>query len=127
MPAPRLGKVQLRIMDVLWERGQATAREITDALSEREPIAHSTVQTLLRKLENKGAVEHESKGRVFLFKPLVQPDSVKRNATRELINRMFGDSPAGLVAYLLKNERIPKDELDGIRRLIEDSDEEDRK
>jgi BlaI family penicillinase repressor len=58
---PRLGKVQLEIMQVLWERGEATAREITDTLCLSTPIAHSTVQTLLRKLELKGAVSHENR------------------------------------------------------------------
>ena len=52
---PKLGKVQLQIMQVLWERGEATAREITDALCASAPIAHSTTQTLLRKLEKRGS------------------------------------------------------------------------
>jgi len=58
----KLGKVQLEIMKVLWQYGDATARQITDELSKTEEIAHSTVQTLLRKLEAKGAVEHVAKG-----------------------------------------------------------------
>jgi BlaI family penicillinase repressor len=119
MAVPRFGRVQLQIMNVLWDRGQATAREITDALNESEPIAHSTVQTLLRKLEAKGAVGHDANGRVFVFKPLVQPDKVKRKATRELLAGMFDDSPAGLVAYLLKNERISRKELARLRDLID--------
>ena len=63
----RLGKVQLKIMHVLWERGRVSAREITDGLNRDEPIAHSTVQTLLRKLEAKGAVGHETLERTFVF------------------------------------------------------------
>ena len=51
MATPRFGRVQLMIMQVLWQKGRASAREITEALNRREPIAHSTVQTLLRKLE----------------------------------------------------------------------------
>ena len=119
MAVPRFGRVQLQIMNILWDRRQATAREITDALNESEPIAHSTVQTLLRKLEAKGAVSHAANGRVFVFKPLVQPDKVKRKATRELVAGMFDDSPAGLVAYLLKNERISRKELARLRDLID--------
>ena len=51
------GRVQMRIMQVLWKKKRASAREITDALNEFEPIAHSTVQTLLRTLENKNAIK----------------------------------------------------------------------
>ena len=119
MATPRLGRVQLMIMQVLWEKGRANARQITDALNLSEPIAHSTVQTLLRKLEAKGAVDHQAEGRAFVFYPLVQEDPVKRGATRELIEQVFAGSPSGLVAYLLENERVPDGELERIRELID--------
>jgi len=106
-------------MQVLWEKGQATAREITGALNRAEPIAHSTVQTLLRKLEEKGAVAHDVKDRTFIFRPLVQSERVRRTATREFVDRLFAGSPGGLVSYLLKNERIPRKELQQIRSLID--------
>ena len=105
-------------MQVLWEKGPSTAREITDTLNRSAPIAHSTVQTLLRKLEKKGAVNHETEDRTFVFHPLLKPDSVRENATREFIDRLFGGSPAGLVSYLLKHEHIPNEELGEIRRLV---------
>lgn len=81
MGATRLGRVQLLIMQVLWDKGRATAREITDAINASEPIAHSTVQTLLRGLEEKGAVSHEAEGRTFVFLPLVAEDKFKRSTT----------------------------------------------
>ncbi|MHC4406910.1 MAG: BlaI/MecI/CopY family transcriptional regulator, partial [Planctomycetota bacterium] len=106
MSSPSLGRVQLRIVQVLWDLGRANARQITDALNRVEPIAHSTVQTLLRKLEAKGAVGHDVEDRTFVFFPLVREDHVKRGATRQLVDRVFGGSAAGLVAYLLENERV---------------------
>jgi len=112
--------VQLKIVQVLWAKGRANARAITEALSREEPIAHSTVQTLLRKLEAKGAVAHDVEDRTFVFYPLVKEDSVKRGATRELLDRVFGGSAAGLVAYLLENERVPREELARIRKLIDE-------
>jgi BlaI family penicillinase repressor len=119
MKQVRLGRMQLRIMKFLWERGSANARQITEALSIEKPVAHSTVQTLLRKLEAKGAVRHEQADRTFVFHPTIDSQSVTRNATRELIERVFGGSAAGLVAHLLKEERIPRKELDAIRQLID--------
>ena len=119
MSHPRLGRIQLKIMQVLWQHGQANARQITDALSREKPIAHSTVQTLLRKLEAKGAVGHEVHDRTFVFKPLIDSRSVTRSATQELIERLFGGSASGLVAHLLKEERISEDELQAIRHLID--------
>jgi BlaI family penicillinase repressor len=126
MASTRLGRVQLRIVQVLWDRGKASAREITDALNHAGPaIAHSTVQTLLRKMEEKGAVGHRAEDRTFIYYPLVDAGSVTRSATRELIERVFGGSAAGLVAYLLKEERIGRSELREIRRLIDKDSLED--
>jgi BlaI family penicillinase repressor len=119
MTATQLGRVQLLIMQTLWKLGRATAREITDALNEVEPIAHSTVQTLLRSLEEKGSITHEVEGRTFVFVPLVQEDKYKRNATRDLLERVFGGDVRSLVAHLLQNEKVSRQELDDIRRLIE--------
>ena len=116
----RMGKVQLKIMRVLWERGRANAREITDQLNREEPIAHSTVQTLLRKLETKGAVGHETQERTFVFFPRVAEEKVRSGATHDLVERIFGGSPARLMSYLLENETVSKQELDEIRRLVDE-------
>jgi BlaI family penicillinase repressor len=105
-------------MQTLWATGRASAREITDALNKSEPIAHSTVQTLLRGLEEKGSIAHEVDGRTFYFKPLVKEDKFKRSATRDLVDRVFGGNVGNLVAHLLKNEKVSRKELQEIRRLI---------
>lgn len=118
MTATTLGRVQLLIMQVLWDKGRATAREITDTLCATEPIAHSTVQTLLRGLEEKGSVRHEAEGRTFVFVPLVAEDKFKRRATRDLVERVFGGNVSSLVAHLLKNEDVSREEVDEIRKLI---------
>src|SRR5688572_18681871 len=119
MATTRLGRVQLSIMQVLWERGRATARDITELLSRRKPIAHSTVQTLLRKLEQKGAVTHTVEDRTFVFRPAVDRQSVTRSTTRDLIEGVFGGSAAGLIAHLLREERISKAEVEHLRQLID--------
>src|ERR1041385_317144 len=120
MTATKLGRVQLRIMQILWNRGRATARDITDALNESEPIAHSTVQTLLRTLKDKGSIDHEVDGRTFVFFPLVKEDKYKRNAARDLLHRVFGGNVGSLVAHLLQNEKVSREELNEIRRMIEE-------
>jgi BlaI family transcriptional regulator, penicillinase repressor len=119
MGVTQLGPMQFRIMQVLWDRGRASAREITDVLGGSQPVAHSTVQTLLRQLEAKGAIGHEEAGRTFVFFPRLKEDKVKRTATRELLERVFGGNVGSLVAHLLKNERLSKPELDELHRLID--------
>jgi BlaI family penicillinase repressor len=119
MGQTQLGRMQFRIMQVLWDRGRANAREITEALNEAEPVAHSTVQTLLRQLEAKGAVGHEAENRTFVFFPRLREDKVKRTAARELLERVFGGNVGSLVVHLLKGERLSRDELDELHRLID--------
>ena len=118
----RVGAVQMQILRVLWDKGRATAREITDVMKERAPIAHSTVQTLLRQLEAKGAVGHDVEGRTFFFRPLVSAEEVQRSAAHEVVSRAFDGSAFGLVAHLVKNEPISHDELARIRKLIDDAE-----
>lgn len=120
-PARKLGRVQLQIMEVLWHCETATAREITDAMNRKNSIAHSTVQTLLRKLEDKGAVTHEVRERTFVFRALWQQNETKAAATRDLLTRVFNGSASGLVAHLLQHEKITPSEMKRLRELIENA------
>lgn len=118
---PRLGKVQLQIMQILWQNGEATARQITEELNATAapPLAHSTVQTLLRKMEAKGAVTHEAEERTFVFKPLFRQSEVSETAASDLLARVFQGSVYGLVSHLLKSETVSPDELKRLRQLID--------
>jgi BlaI family penicillinase repressor len=116
----QFGRMQLRIMQVLWSRGSASAREITDELNETLPVAHSTVQTLLRQLEAKGAVDHRVEGRTFVFYPKLKQDRAQRTAVRNLVERVFGGDVGGLVAHLLHHEKMSPDELNKLRRVIDE-------
>ena len=124
MTSTQLGRMQLLIMQVLWKKGRTTAREITDALNESEAVAHSTTQTLLRGLEDKGSLAHEKQDRTFVFFQLVEEANYQRNVTSDLVQRVFGGNVADLVAHLLKNETVSAGELDEIRQLINPSDKQ---
>lgn len=119
---PKLGRVQLQIMQILWERGEATAREVTNSLNVTDPVAHSTTQTLLRKLEAKHAVTHTVRDRVFVFRPLSQEADISESAARDLLTRVFGGSVYGLVSHLLKHEAISDDERLRLRALIDETE-----
>jgi len=127
MKPMRIGSVQLKIMRVLWNRGEATARTISESMSEETPIAHSTVQTLLRQLESKGAVVHEKKDRTFVFRALVKEDEVSRSAAQDLLDRVFRGSVSGLVAHLLDSEEVSEAEMKLLRQVIESKSKGDLK
>ena len=115
----RLGKVQLQIMQVLWDKQRATARELTDAIKATEPIAHSTVQTMLRVLEDKKSVGHKQDGRTFVFFPMVKEHDLKQIATQNLVERLFDGRVSNLVAHLLSVQNVSKAELAKIHKLIQ--------
>jgi BlaI family penicillinase repressor len=117
MATEKFTRLQLRIMQVLWQKKLATAREVTDALNEFERIAHSTVQTLLRRLERRGAVGHDKKDVAFVYFPLVRNERVVKQALQDLLDRLFAGSPQGMVSYLLKNRYVTPEELNELSEL----------
>ncbi|MBN1420857.1 MAG: BlaI/MecI/CopY family transcriptional regulator [Planctomycetes bacterium] len=119
MATPRLGAMQMRIMRVLWRRGEATATAITEELRRECRVAHSTVQTLLRQLEEKNAVAHTARGREFVWRPRIEEDRVTSSATRRFLKDVFEGSAFGLVAHLLRNEKLTDEEFERIRDLVD--------
>ncbi len=105
-------------MDVLWKRGPSTVGEVHDALPDRDKIAYSTVLTTLRILEEKGYLDHEQRGRAYVYRPLVARDDARQSGVRHLVNRLFDDSPKALVLNVLENEDFSAEELAELRRLI---------
>ncbi len=117
---PRMGKGQFQIMQALWRIGPATARQITEELARTTPIAHSTVQTLLRQLEAKSAIAHEVHDRTFVFRPLFEPSELTETPLHDLLIRIYHGSVVNLMTHLLKHETISSEELARLRELIDE-------
>lgn len=118
--SPNLTEAELRLMDVLWEKGAATVGDVTEALPNELNLAYNTVLTTLRILEDKGYVEHikAKEGRAFVYSPVVGRDEAGRSAVRYLVSRFFRNSPELLVLNLLKDEELSERELARIRHLL---------
>lgn len=114
----KLSGRQLAIMRVLWDRGEATVAEVQEALDLERPLAYSTVATVMSRMEQKGLVLHRAEGRVFHFRPAVSEDGMGTSLVGELVERIFGGSPADLVSHLLKSEQIDASELGRIKELV---------
>ena len=118
MSLMEFGRVQMRIMLVLWEKGRATAREITRALNDYEPIVFKNVQTLLRALEKKGAIAHEALNRSHVYYPLIAKENALKNIVHDMIDRHFGGSAASLVSSIIKERAIPPEEFEEIAHIL---------
>jgi predicted transcriptional regulator len=113
---------ELRLMRVLWEKGEATVGEVVDALKTRRKPAYNTVLTLLRIMEKKGYVRHRKDGRAFTFTPLVARRDASRRALKTVLNRFFDGSPGLLVLNLLEDEQLSTETLKQLKKRIEDAE-----
>lgn len=119
MPNLQLTPCEAEVMDVVWEREQATVQDVVDAL--QRPLAYTTVMTTLRILEDKEIVcRHEKRGRAFVYRPRVSRDQVQTGMTRDLANRMFRGSIKSMLLNLVQTEPITPLELDEIRAAMRD-------
>jgi BlaI family penicillinase repressor len=109
---------EMRLLQILWDRGEATVEEVVDAHPEKEQPHYKTTQTLLRIMEQKGFITHESRGRVFVFRPLVSRKTIDDLSVQALVSRNFHGSAAGLLISLLEANPIKKKELDGLEAYI---------
>ena len=116
-----LTEAELRIMNVLWDRGPATVHEVLQALTEKPPLAYNSVLTIIRILEKKGYVKHEKDKRAFIYMPLVARKDATRSEVLRLVSRFFGNSHELLVLNILEEQSIDADELTRVRQLLEKS------
>lgn len=110
---------EARLMTVLWDRTTATVADIVGALAPRHRLTYSTVQTLMRILEQKGYVVHEKVGRAFIYRAVIDRAQAQRRALRHLIARLFDDSPGALVLNVIEDGDIPAEELARLRQLLD--------
>ncbi|HEX5759443.1 MAG TPA: BlaI/MecI/CopY family transcriptional regulator [Thermoanaerobaculia bacterium] len=114
----RLGDLQLAILRVLWERGEATVADVHEALAAARGLAPTTIATMLQKLERKGVVDHRIEGRRFVYRPLISEDQVTRSMVSELTTQLFRGDVTALVSHLLSEHDVDRAELARLRALI---------
>lgn len=116
-----LSRRERQILDILYERGQATAADVQNALP--EPPSYSAVRALLRILEEKGHVRHQQDGPRYIYLPTVARENAKRSAMRHMLRTFFDGSAEQAISALLDDAstKLSPAELDRLARLIEDA------
>jgi predicted transcriptional regulator len=113
-----LTEAELRLMKILWRRGESAVTDLVAGLPEDEPLAYNSVLTTIRILEQKGYVDHRQEGRAFVYRPCVAEDEASRSEVKHILNRFFGNSRERLLLSLLGDEEITPGELDRLRAAI---------
>lgn len=113
-----VGDLQLAIMTVLWEEGEATVARVHERLHPARRLAHSTIATMLRKMEARGLVDHRQDGRQFVFKPLRDRAEIHRGMVGQLVDRLFSGDPLALVDHLIREGEVGFDDLEALRERV---------
>src|SRR5580658_487876 len=121
--SPHFTDAELRLMEVLWNKGSATVSNVLDGLKTKPALAYSTVITTLRILETKGYVSHKKEGRAFTYQPLIGRHEARQSAIAHLLHRLFEGSPELLMTSLFEERKISAAELKRLRALIEEGNE----
>lgn len=116
-----LTEAELRIMNVLWEKGSATVHEVLEALAAQPALAYNSVLTIVRILEKKGYVKHVKDKRAHVYTPSIDRKDASRFEVRHLVSRFFGNSDELLVLNILEEKSIDPEELARLRQLLERS------
>jgi BlaI family penicillinase repressor len=119
-----LSDLQLDLMRVLWRAGDLSVAEVTEALADRD-LAHTTVATLLSRLEKRGVVEVRREGRMLLYRPCVTEAQVRRTMVSSLIAQVFRGDPKALLAHLVSEREVAQGDLEQVRALLQRAEQED--
>ncbi|RXH55171.1 BlaI/MecI/CopY family transcriptional regulator [Granulicella sibirica] len=113
-----LTEAELRLMKVLWARGEIAVSGLVEAISDETPLAYTSVLTTIRILEKKGYVTHRQEARAFLYSPCIAEHEASRSEVRHVLQRFFGNSREQLLLSLLGDDEIGPDELRRLREAI---------
>jgi|SRR6266404_7737483 len=121
MAEERLPDAELEVLASLWQHGQATARQLREAMTGYRPMAHASMVTLLKRLVAKGLVKRDKGpvGKAFVYKPLRRPEKTYRRVVNDMLQRIFGGNGIALVTSLFETQPPTRDEVDQLQRLLD--------
>lgn len=112
-----------RIMNILWDKGEASVRELADILSEEKATAYTTVQTMCKILTEKGYADFRKEGKAFIYRAKITQADARQSALKSLLNRFFGGSPEVLAQHLIKETDIDISDLEQLQNKIDKAED----
>ena len=125
MASPRLTKLEMQIMEALWDRGASSVREIQEAFPEKDRPAYTTVQTIVYRLEAKNALKRTKKiGNAHIFEAVISQTAAQRNLIDELLG-LFGGRVQPLMSHLIESGQLTLDDIEKARAALRSSTEKE--
>jgi predicted transcriptional regulator len=116
--SPRIGDVEMEILQIVWSRGEATVQDVLDEILRKRRVAYTSVMTMMRNLSEKGLLKHRSEGRSFVYSAAVNPRTIKRRLLRDTVDKVFGGSSVELIQNLVDTEKLSEEEVRELKRII---------
>lgn len=110
---------ETEVLRLVWQTEEATVQQVHDALPAGRRVAYKTVQTLLRRLEDKGYLTHKTEGKAHVFYPAVRREAVVKRTVLDFLDRLFGGDPRPLMHFLAEDGRIDSQDIERLKGLIE--------
>ena len=124
---PDLSDLQIAIVRVLWDKGEASAAQVQATLHRSRPLAITTVSTMLARLEKKAVVSHRADGRTFVYRARVSELDMRRKAISGVIRNLFRGNPSEVVGQILSENDVSADDLARMRSMIADARSAERR
>jgi BlaI family penicillinase repressor len=119
---PGLGARELAIMKIVWRLEDASVRDVYETLRKRRPVAYTTVMTMMSTLEGKGYLKKRADGRTFRYRPARPEGRVITSLVREFVNRVFDGASRPLLAHLVSEGRLTREEREELKRIIDEAE-----
>ena len=114
-----LSELQIAVVRVLWRNGETSVTDIAKVLGDERGLKHTTVATLLTRLEKRGVVEQRREGRQLIYRALVSEPQVRRSMVADLVGSLFGGDSRELVAHLVRESDLAPGDLENLRKRLQ--------
>ena len=115
---PQISEADYEVMKVVWKESPVNTNVVTEILTKTTNWSPKTIQTLLKRLVNKGALTYEKKGRVFVYIPLILESAYVRQKSRSFLKRYFDGDMSRMLSACLDEETLTKNEIDTLREIL---------
>lgn len=118
-----LSRAQREVMEVIWDLGEVSVAEVTQALNRQRPIARNTVRTLMERMEEKGWLSHRVAGRSFVYSAMVPREESLGQRVMDMVDKACGGKPEKLMLALMQYRGLSEDEAKRIRKMLDEAKE----
>ena len=125
-PLPQISEAEFEVMKIVWNHAPVSTNEITERLVKTTAWSPRTIQTLVRRLVNKGVLTYEKQGRVFVYTPLVEEQAYLNQENQSFLNRFYGGEITAMLSACIENDQLSREDLQKLRSLLDESSDEKR-